>query len=126
MRDMPMLSDLYSAATGFAITPKELKRRGEVVWNMEAILNVREGILGEDYDPPVLWLQHTEKPVQGEAGDHYATDWLGRRISNNDIYHWLNEYYDERGWDKALKIPSIEKLRELGLEGFTGVVAPYL
>ena len=126
MRDMPVLSDLYSAATGFEITPKKLKRTGEVVWNMVAILNVREGILGEDYDPPALWLQHTEKGVQGDAGDHYVTDWLGRRVSKNDIYHWLNEYYDERGWDKEMKIPSIEKLRELGLEAFIGVVAPHL
>ena len=126
MRDIPMLSELYSAATGFEMTPMELKRRGEAVWNMEAILNVREGIMGKDYDPPVLWTQHTEKPVQVDAGDYYATDWLGRRVSKNDIYQWLNDYYNERGWDVKKKIPTREKLTELGLEEFIGIVAPYL
>jgi aldehyde:ferredoxin oxidoreductase len=126
MRDVPLLAALYSAATGFEVSPKELKRRGEAVWNMEALLNVREGILGKDYDPPLLWLEHTEKPVQVDAGDYYATDWLGRRVSRNDVYRWLNDYYDERGWDTKRKIPSKERLCELGLEEFIGIVSPYL
>jgi aldehyde:ferredoxin oxidoreductase len=126
MRDIPALSGLYSAATGFEITPRELKRRGEAAWNMEAILNVREGIMGEDYDPPLLWLEHTERPVQVDAGDYYATDWLGRRVSRGDILQWLDDYYDERGWDIKKRIPGKEKLRELGLKEFIGIVAPYL
>lgn len=126
MRDIPVLSELYSAATGFEVTPKELKRRGERVWNMEALLNVREGIMAEDYDPPALWLQHTEKPVPVDAGDYYATDWLGRRVTKDDIYRWLDDYYDERGWDIKKRIPTREKLRELGLEEFIEVVEPYL
>jgi aldehyde:ferredoxin oxidoreductase len=125
MRDIPLLSELYSAATGFKVTPKELKRRGERVWNMQALLNVREGIMGEDYDPPALWLQHTEKPVQADSGDYYATDWLGRRVSRDDIHRWLDDYYDERGWDTKKRIPTREKLRELELAEFTGVVEPY-
>lgn len=126
MRDIPVLAELYSAATGFEVTPKELKRRGERVWNMEALLNVREGIMAEDYDPPALWLQHTEKPVPVDAGDYYATDWLGRRVTKDDIYRWLDDYYDERGWDIKKRIPTREKLRELGLEEFIEVVEPYL
>jgi aldehyde:ferredoxin oxidoreductase len=93
---------------------------------MEALLNVREGILGKDYEPPLLWLEHTERPVQVDAGDYYATDWLGRQMSRSDIYRWLNDYYDERGWDTKMKIPSKEKLCELGLEEFIGIVSPYL
>jgi aldehyde:ferredoxin oxidoreductase len=126
MRDIPALSELYSAATGFHVTPCELKRRGEAVWNMEALLNVREGIMGEDYDPPVLWLKHTEKPVRVDAGDYYATDWLGRRVSKDDIYQWLDDYYDERGWDIKKRIPTREKLIELGLEKYVGIVSAYL
>ena len=126
MRDIPMLSELYSAATGFEITPRELKQRGEAIWNMEAILNVREGIMGEDYDPPLLWLEHTERPVQVDAGDYYATDWLGRRVSRDDIQRWLNDYYDERGWDIKRRIPTKETLGKLGLNEFVGILAPYL
>jgi aldehyde:ferredoxin oxidoreductase len=29
----------------------------------------------------------------------------------------LDDYYDERGWDKESGIPTPEKLKELGLEG---------
>lgn len=81
--------------------------------------------MGEDYDPPALWLQRTEKLVQADSGDYYATDWLGRRVSRDDIHRWLDAYYDERGWDTKKRIPTKEKLRELGLAEFTGVVEPY-
>jgi len=126
MRDIPLLAELYSAATGFEVTPRELKKRGERVWNMEALLNVREGIMGEDYDPPTLWLEHTEKPIQVDAGDYYAIDWFGRRVTKNDMYQWLDDYYAERGWDTRKRIPTREKLSELGLEEFIEVVKPYL
>ena len=82
--------------------------------------------MGEDYDPPLLWLEHTEKPIQVDAGDYYAIDWFGRRVTKNDIYRWLDDYYAERGWDIKRRVPTREKLRELGLEEFIGVVEPYL
>lgn len=126
MRDIPVLAKLYSAATGFEITLKELKKRGEAIWNMEAILNVREGVVGKDYDPPDLWIQHTTKPVQVDKGEYYPTDWLGRQVSKNDIALWLDDYYDERGWDRRMKIPTKEKLCDLGLEAFQDVLSPYL
>jgi aldehyde:ferredoxin oxidoreductase len=126
MRDIPVLAELYSAATGFEVTPKELKKRGEAIWNMEAILNVREGVMGKDYDPPDLWIQHTTKPVQVDMGEYYPTDWLGRRVSKNDIGQWLDDYYDERGWDKRAKIPTRKTLDALGLKEFQDVLSPYL
>ena len=125
-RDLPWLSEIYSAATGFSITTKELKNMGEKIRNMEALLNAREGITGEDYEPPVLWLDHTVKPIPGKEGDYYAMDWFGRRITKDDIYKWMQEYYAERGWDTAKRIPTREKIQELGLEELDYIVEPYL
>jgi aldehyde:ferredoxin oxidoreductase len=125
-RDTPWLSEIYSAATGFSITPEELRSKGERVWNMDALLNVREGIMGEDYEPPALWLEHTEKPIQVDQGDYYATDWFGRRITKDEIYKWLRDYYTARGWDIKNRIPTKKKLTELGLEEFGHIVEPHL
>jgi len=35
----------------------------------------------------------------------------------------MEDYYDERGWDKKLKIPKKEKLEELGLGAFQSALA---
>jgi aldehyde:ferredoxin oxidoreductase len=125
-RDIPWLCEIYSAATGFSATPKELRSKGEKIWNMEALLNVREGIMGEDYEPPLLWLEHTEKPIHVGKRDYYATDWFGRRITKDQIYQWMREYYTERGWDIEKRIPTKGKLEELGLGELSYIVEPYL
>lgn len=124
-RDLPWLSEIYSAATGFTITVNELRNMGEKIRNMEALLNAREGIVGEYYEPPSLWLEHTVKPIHVNNRDYYATDWFGRRISKDDIYKWMHDYYTARGWDTKLRIPSHEKLNELGLEEFNHILEPY-
>ena len=36
-------------------------------------------------------------------------------ISREDIEYLLDDYYDERGYDKEHGIPTLEKLRELDL-----------
>lgn len=123
-RDLPWLSEIYSAATGFSITTKELRNMGEKIRTMEALLNAREGIVGEDYEPPALWLEHTLKPLHVNNKDHYATDWFGRRITKDDMYKWMHDYYAARGWDTELRIPSHEKLEELGLEKFNHILEP--
>jgi aldehyde:ferredoxin oxidoreductase len=124
-RDLPWLSEIYSAATGFNITTKELRNMGEKIRNMEALLNAREGIAGEYYEPPALWLEHTIKPLHVNNRDYYATDWFGKRIKKDDMYKWMRDYYTARGWDIELRIPTYEKLEELGLEEFNHILEPY-
>ena len=82
--------------------------------------------MGEDYAPPTLWLQHTEKPIQVDTGDYYATNWFGKRITKDDIYEWMREYYSEREWDVEKRIPTKKKLKKLGLEEYDYIVTPYL
>ena len=126
MRDINLLADFYSASTGFEMTPSELKLMGEKAWNMEALQNVREGIMGHDYDIPDLVLRQTEKPHPDMPGrEWYIVDWLHhRRLSKEDLYQLVDDYYDERGWDIKKRIPTIEKLRELGIQEFAEVLTP--
>jgi aldehyde:ferredoxin oxidoreductase len=118
MRDIPWLSNIYSAVTGFEITPRELLKAGERTWNLERLLNLREGFTGEDDKIPALYLKNTELPLKAYDGDRYLTDWFGNRLSREDLEKMVQDYYEERGWDIQTGAPTREKLIELGLEYF--------
>lgn len=124
-RNISQLADFYSAATGFQITPKELRRKGEMVWTMERLLNVREGWTRQIEEIPEAWIHQMETPIHLRTGDRYFTDWLNRRVFKEDIERWLDDYYDEREWDIKLGIPTVDKLRSLGLDEFIEVVEPF-
>jgi len=107
------MAELYSAATGIQIDPHELKRRGERVFNLYKVLNVREGFTRKDDQFPEVWLQ----PMPSPDGLQYLTDYYRmHHVTRDDLQRLLDDYYDERGWSIALGIPSREKLVELGLE----------
>jgi len=119
MRDIPWLSEAYSAVTGFEITPRELLRAGERIWNLEKLLNVREGFTREDDVIPPLYIQNTEKPLHDAyEGDRYLKDWFGNRLSREALEQMVNDFYEERGWDVEKAIPSREKIVDLSLEDF--------
>lgn len=122
MRDMPWLSEAYSAATGFDITARELLRAGERVFNLEKLLNVREGFSREDDRIPPVYLQNIETPLPAREGERYLTDWFGRRLTKEDLEGMLGNYYEERGWDIQRGMPTKSKLTELGLEQFAEIV----
>ncbi|MFC1916490.1 aldehyde ferredoxin oxidoreductase C-terminal domain-containing protein, partial [Chloroflexota bacterium] len=124
LRDIPWLAELYSAATGFEITPRELLRAGERIVNVEKLLNVREGFTREDDMIPAVYLQNMEIPLQDSEGDRYLTDWFGRRLTREGIEGMLDSYYEERGWDIQKGVPTKKRLIELGLEEFAGIVNP--
>lgn len=122
MRDMPWLSEVYSAVTGFDITPRDLLRAGERVLNLEKLLNIREGFNREDDRIPPVYLQNIETPLPACEGDRYLTDWFGRRLTKEDLETMLDTYYEERGWDIQKGVPTKAKLTELGLEPFADIV----
>jgi len=115
-RDIPWLSEAYSAATGLDITPRELLRAGERIFNLERLFNVREGFTREDDRIPPIYLQNTETPLPAREGERYLTDWFGKRLTREDFESILDAYYDERGWDLKTGIPTKDKVAELGLE----------
>jgi len=41
-------------------------------------------------------------------------------LTKEDVERLLDDYYEERGWDKRNGIPTLGKLRQLGLDSFAG------
>ena len=107
------IAELYSAVTGLELTPNDLMKTAERAWNTAKVINVRAGFGRRDDRPPWIWFI----PLKGEGGkesplmDYYKTTVL----TEADIDRFLDDYYDERGWDKESGAPTPEKLRELGL-----------
>ncbi|MBI4289315.1 MAG: aldehyde ferredoxin oxidoreductase family protein [Chloroflexi bacterium] len=96
---------LLSACTGEDVSAQELMKRGERVFNLQRMYNVRCGITRQDDHWP----------------DHFYNDPLtegpakGRKLSRQEVDGVLSEYYRLRGWDEKTGAPTPAKLRELGL-----------
>ena len=120
---MPWLSEVYSAITGFEITPRELLKAGERAYNLEKLINVREGFTREDDAIPNVYLQNIETPIKAPEGDRYFADWFGKRLTRKDLEEILDHYYEERGWDRKKGIPTENKLIDLGLEEYSGIIS---
>ncbi|MFC1920445.1 aldehyde ferredoxin oxidoreductase family protein [Chloroflexota bacterium] len=100
------LSALYSAYTGIDTTPEDIMEAGERVFNLFKAYNARDGQSRIDdnmadrfYDEPV-----PDGPREGAT------------LSRATIDGVLDEYYNVRGWDKKMGVPTREKLSELGLD----------
>jgi len=131
MASLPVLAEFYSALTGIDISARQLKQTGERASNMEKLLNVREGFTRKDDDVRGVILNNLETPIKipyfgRYPGEHCLLNWFGRSMSRDDVEKCLDDYYTESGWDVGKGIPTEQKLAELGLEEFTGVVEPLL
>ncbi len=116
------LVGLYSAATGIETNAQELMKRAERAQNLYKMLNVREGFTREeDAAFPDVWLVPINTPERKEALTDYHRI---RELSREDILKLLDDYYDERGWDKRTGIPGKNKIRALGLEKLAADVIP--
>ena len=107
------IADLYSAVTGINLTPDQLMKASERAWTIGKLLNVREGFDRKDDMAPEAWF----KLLVQEGKEYHITDYYGTSILTiEDVESYLDDYYDERGYDKQSGLPSQEKLKELGLE----------
>ena len=88
-------SRLYSTYTGIETSPEEMMESGERLFNLYKACAVREG--------------QTRK-------DDFSPNKSDQEADTARINQFLDEYYELRGWDKTLGIPTREKLNELGLE----------
>ncbi|MEM3713955.1 MAG: aldehyde ferredoxin oxidoreductase family protein [Nitrososphaeria archaeon] len=100
-----LITEFLNSITGFDMSISDLLKCGERIFNQERMFNVREGITRRDDTLP----QRIMEPLQGGCTN-------GLSISPYELNSMLDEYYTERGWDKATGIPTKEKLRELELE----------
>jgi len=111
-------AELYSAITGLEISAQELATAGERIWNVKKASNAREGFTRKDDRFPPKWFEPFYDPSGEEKRlrDYYGT----RHLSKEDVESLLDDYYDERGWDRQTGIPTREKLVSLGLDEIAG------
>ncbi len=103
--DLEILTELYNATTGLDITPSQLRKAGERVWNLQRAFNQREGAYSVHDKPP--------KRVQNEKliiGDKEYPP-----LTEHRVYDLLKQYYEERGWNTENGKLTKEKLKELDL-----------
>jgi aldehyde:ferredoxin oxidoreductase len=109
------VAKFYNAATGFDVTPEQLRTAAERTWNLLRILNQNEGFSRADDKFPPEWF----KPLKyGEHNLEFKNFDGDVKITQEIAETLLDNYYDERGWDPISGNPSSAKIRELKLDGF--------
>jgi aldehyde:ferredoxin oxidoreductase len=96
------LAELYTAATGFETSERDLWKAGERIWNLERIFNIREGFTYKDDTLPKRLL--IEPIPEGPSRGHVV-----------ELHELLKDYYKVRGWNNE-GIPEKWNLDELDLE----------
>ncbi|MFP3950639.1 MAG: aldehyde ferredoxin oxidoreductase family protein [Candidatus Bathyarchaeia archaeon] len=96
-------SEVLHATTDISLSPDRMRMIGERIVNTERLFNMREGISREDDKLP---RRFRETPLK--EGASRGTVFLQDEL--------IDEYYDERGWDRVEGRPQRETLRRLGLE----------
>ena len=106
-------TEFYNAITGYNMQPEDLRIAAERTWNLLKILNMKEGFSRKDDKFPQEWfnpLKFGDKVLKFQ-------DFFGETTITPDIANQLlNDYYNERGWDKITGNPTQDKIIELGLE----------
>jgi aldehyde:ferredoxin oxidoreductase len=111
-KELDDMAKLYRLVTGFDTTAEELKRCGERIQNAARLFNVREGLSRKDDTLP--WkVMHEPIPDEGPS--------KGAFVSQAELDLLLDDYYESRGWTKE-GVPTMAKLRELGMEELTPIV----
>lgn len=110
------LAKLYSLVTGFDVTAEEMRLTGERINNVARLFNIREG-LGRKDDTLPWKVMNQPIPDEGPSKGSYVTQ--------EELDLLLDDYYEVRGWTRE-GIPTLEKLKELGMEEFAYIVKPKL
>ncbi len=106
------LARYYTLVTGIEMSPDELKKAGERINNIGRLFNIREGLGRKDDHLPA-------KVMSTPIPDNTVSK--GSYISQKELDFMLDDYYAHRGWTRE-GVPTVEKLKELGLQDFTYTV----
>jgi aldehyde:ferredoxin oxidoreductase len=93
---------MLNAVTGWSLSIKDLAEAGERVWNLQRLMNLRDGYSSKDDRLPKKMFE------PGKNGFR-----AGKAIYDFDKA--LQEYYASRGWDKN-GIPTDDKLSQLQIK----------
>ena len=107
------MTKYYTLATGIKMTPEELKQAGERINNLARVINIREGKGTREYDTLPPKIMTVPIPDEGVA--------KGACVNQKEFDIGLDDYYEVRGWTKE-GIPTVEKLKELGLDDLIPIV----
>jgi len=110
------LAKYYALDTGFEMTPQELQKTGERINNLGRLANIREGFTRKDDTLPPKVMN---VPIPDESISK------GAHVTQAELNLLLDDYYETRGWTKE-GIPTLEKLKEIGLEDLGYIVKPKL
>jgi len=111
-KELEDMTKLYSLVTGFEMKPEEMKQSGERINTVARLFNVREG-LGRKDDTLPYKVMH--QPISDEGPSK------GAYVTQEELDLLLDDYYEARGWNKE-GIPTVEKLRELGMDDLINIV----
>lgn len=104
---------VYQAVTGIPLTAEQFITAGVRVFNLQKAANLREGFDRKDDKFPERWVT---EPIKRGDQEIYLQDYAKtRRLSLDDTEVMLDDYYEEREWDKVKGAPGKEKLAKLGL-----------
>jgi len=105
----------YNAITGLNLSLEDLRKAAERSWNLLKIMNIKEGFSRKDDKFPNEWF----KPLKFGENEFKFQDFFGGiNITHEIANQLLDDYYDERGWDKQKGHPSQARLEELGLNKY--------
>lgn len=96
-----IIAELYSSLTGINITPDEIARAGERIWNVQKLFNIRHGEKPEDSRFPGRFYNEASSS--------------GNILDREKVEEVLREYYKARGWDEDTGHPLEQKLKDLNI-----------
>ncbi|KPU44534.1 putative oxidoreductase YdhV [Oxobacter pfennigii] len=96
-----ILTGLYSAVTGMPMENNELFKKAERTLAIEHIINFKRGFKTKDDYLPIKFLKSPSLLYKGNI---------------IDVDSVLYAYYDSSGYNKENTIPTVDKLKELGME----------
>jgi aldehyde:ferredoxin oxidoreductase len=107
------MAKYYTLATGIKMSSEELRQAGERINNLARLVNIREGKGTREYDTLPPKIMSMPVPDEGVAKGAY--------VKKKEFDIGLDDYYEVRGWTKE-GIPTVEKLKELGLNDLVYIV----
>jgi aldehyde:ferredoxin oxidoreductase len=109
------VTEFYNVVTGLNLNTEDLRIAAERTWNLLKIMNMKEGFSRKDDKFPNDWF----KPLKYGKNTFELLDFFGEtKITSDVAYQLLDDYYDEREWDRDSGNPTKEKIENLGLEQF--------
>ncbi|MEN8121159.1 MAG: aldehyde ferredoxin oxidoreductase family protein [Bacteroidota bacterium] len=104
--DNKQLTELINSITGLNWNEDDFNKAGERIYNLEKMINFREGFTNVDDILPERF--YKEPLTVGEK--------KGAILKRDEFKQKLHDYYSERGWDIKTSKPKPETLKTLNLD----------